>query len=44
MFCFAKKLYIGSVIDSEGDKYPFDKPKHKIMGVPVKRRGLSRFL
>ena len=37
MFCFAKKLYIGSVIDSEGDKYPFDKPKHKIMGVPVKR-------
>ena len=38
MFCFAKKLYIGSVIDAEGDKYPFDKPKHKIMGVPVKRR------
>lgn len=37
MFCFAKKLYIGSVIDSEGDKYPFEKPKHKIMGVPVKR-------
>lgn len=37
MFCFAKKLYIGSVIDSEGDKYPFDKPKHKIMGVPIKR-------
>lgn len=37
MFCFAKKLYIGSVIDSEGDKYSFDKPKHKIMGVPVKR-------
>ena len=37
MFCFAKKLYIGSVIDSEGDKYAFDKPKHKIMGVPVKR-------
>lgn len=37
MFCFAKKLYIGSVIDSEGDLYSFDKPKHKIMGVPIKR-------
>lgn len=34
MFCFAKKLYIGAVIDSEGDKYPFDKPKQKIMRRP----------
>lgn len=23
MFCFAKKLYIGNIIDSEGEKYPF---------------------
>ena len=44
MFCFAKKLYIGSVIDSEGDKYSFDKPKHKIMGVPIKRRRQPRLL
>ena len=37
MFCFAKKLYIGNIIDSEGDLYAFDKPKHKIMGLPIKR-------
>ena len=43
MFCFAKKLYIGSVIDSEGDKYPFDNPKHKIMGVPLKRSDMPDF-
>lgn len=43
MFCFAKKLYIGSVIDSEGAKYPFDKPKHKIMGVPIKRSDMPEF-
>lgn len=43
MFCFAKKLYIGSVIDSEGTPYPFDKPKHKIMGVPVKRSDMPEF-
>lgn len=43
MFCFAKKLYIGSVIDSEGDKYPFTKPKHKIMGVPIKRSDAPDF-
>lgn len=43
MFCFAKKLYIGAVIDSEGDKYPFTKPKHKIMGVPIKRSDAPDF-
>lgn len=43
MFCFAKKLYIGSVIDSEGSKYSFDKPKHKIMGVPIKRSDMPEF-
>lgn len=43
MFCFAKKLYIGSVIDSEGALYSFDKPKHKIMGVPIKRSDMPEF-
>lgn len=43
MFCFAKKLYIGEVIDSEGKPYPFSKPKHKIMGVPIKRSDMPEF-
>lgn len=43
MFCFAKKLYIGNVIDSEGAPYPFAKPKHKIMGVPIKRSDMPEF-
>lgn len=43
MFCFAKKLYIGDVIDSEGKPYPMDKPKHKIMGVPIKRSDMPEF-
>lgn len=30
MFCFAKKLYIGNIIDSEGEAYPFEAVK----GVP----------
>ena len=24
MFCFAKKLYIGNIVDSEGEQYPFE--------------------
>jgi DNA polymerase elongation subunit (family B) len=43
MFCFAKKLYIGNVIDSEGTIYPFNKPKHKIMGVGIKRSDMPEF-
>lgn len=43
MFCFAKKLYIGSVIDSEGALYSREKPKHKIMGVPLKRSDMPEF-
>lgn len=43
MFCFAKKLYIGNVIDAEGTPYPFDKPKHKIMGVGIKRSDMPEF-
>lgn len=43
MFCFAKKLYIGNIIDSEGHKYPFDKPKHKIMGVGIKKSTMPNF-
>ena len=67
MFCFAKKLYIGSVVDSEGALYPLegiDKevltdeekeslpksmlkhpegPKHKIMGVPIKKSTMPDF-
>jgi len=43
MFCFAKKLYIGNVIDAEGTPYPFAKPKHKIMGVPIKRSDMPEF-
>ena len=67
MFCFAKKLYIGKIIDSEGDLYPVypvdmdgltkeqidalpehwrkhpEGPKHKIMGVPIKRSDMPDF-
>lgn len=67
MFCFAKKLYIGNIIDSEGDLYPMkpvdlsqysdeekaklpehwrkhpEGPKHKIMGVPIKRSDMPDF-
>lgn len=43
MFCFAKKLYIGNVIDAEGKPYPFSKPKHKIMGVGIKRSDMPDF-
>lgn len=43
MFCFAKKLYIGNVIDSEGAPYPFAAPKHKIMGVGIKRSDMPEF-
>lgn len=67
MYCFAKKLYIGKIIDSEGDLYPVDEidlskyteeekkalphhwlkhpegPKHKIMGVPIKRSDMPDF-
>ena len=68
MFCFAKKLYIGNIIDSEGDLYPLkpvegfksmtdeekeklpehwrkhpEGPKHKIMGVPIKRSDMPDF-
>jgi hypothetical protein len=43
MFCFARKLYIGNIIDKEGHKYPFDKPKHKIMGVPIKKSTMPDF-
>lgn len=67
MFCFARKLYIGNIIDSEGEKYPFfpvkdvpfpegflettDRqyqkhpagPKHKIMGVPIKKSTMPNF-
>ena len=43
MFCFAKKLYIGNVIDAEGHPYPFSKPKHKIMGVGIKRSDMPDF-
>lgn len=67
MFCFAKKLYIGSVIDSEGAPYPMESldldamtteekealpksmakhpegPKHKIMGVPIKKSTMPDF-
>lgn len=43
MFCFAKKLYIGNVIDAEGHIYPFSKPKHKIMGVGIKRSDMPDF-
>lgn len=67
MFCFAKKLYIGSVIDSEGAPYPMEGidlgalsqeekealpksmvkhpegPKHKIMGVPIKKSTMPDF-
>lgn len=28
MFCFAKKLYIGNIIDSEGEAYPFESIKN----------------
>lgn len=28
MFCFAKKLYIGNIIDSEGEIYPFESIKN----------------
>lgn len=67
MFCFAKKLYIGNVIDSEGALYPMsgidldvlteeekaqlpktmlkhpEGPKHKIMGVPIKKSTMPDF-
>lgn len=43
MFCYAKKLYLGSVIDSEGTIYPFDKPKHKIMGIAIKKSTMPDF-
>lgn len=67
MFCFAKKLYIGNVIDNEGSIFPMgeiDKlamteeewkalpksmqkhpegPKHKIMGVPIKKSTMPDF-
>ena len=43
MFCFAKKLYIGNIIDSEGSLYPLDHMKHKIMGVPIKKSTMPDF-
>lgn len=43
MFCFAKKLYIGNIIDSEGKKFPLDHMKHKIMGVPIKKSTMPDF-
>lgn len=67
MFCFAKKLYIGNVVDSEGALYPIggidldvlteeekaalpktmlkhpEGPKHKIMGVPIKKSTMPDF-
>lgn len=43
MFCFAKKLYIGNVVDSEGTLYPFSEPHHKIQGVPIKRSDMPGF-
>lgn len=43
MFCFAKKLYIGNIIDSEGAIYPMSKMKHKIMGVPIKKSTMPDF-
>ena len=67
MFCFAKKLYIGNVIDNEGSIFPMGEidrdamtpeefaglpksmqkhpegPKHKIMGVPIKKSTMPDF-
>jgi len=43
MFCFARKLYIGNIIDKEGHPYPFSKPKHKIMGVGIKKSTMPNF-
>lgn len=67
MFCFAKKLYIGSVVDSEKALFPLESidlealspeeiaelpksmikhpegPKHKIMGVPIKKSTMPDF-
>ena len=43
MFCYAKKMYIGNIIDNEGKQISFDTPKHKIMGVSIKRSDMPEF-
>jgi len=42
-FSYAKKLYIGSVVDSEGERYSFEHPHEKIKGVVLKKKEFPQF-
>lgn len=41
-FSFAKKMYMGDVVDSEGDMH-WEKPKKKIQGISIKRTNIPEF-
>lgn len=41
-FSFAKKMYMGDVVDSEGDQH-WEKPKAKIQGIVLKRTEIPDF-
>lgn len=41
-FSFAKKMYIGDVVDSEGDMH-WNEPKKKIQGIAIKRTNIPAF-
>lgn len=41
-FSFAKKMYMGDVVDSEGDQH-WGKPKQKIQGIVLKRTEIPDF-
>jgi len=42
-FSFAKKLYIGAVVDSEGMRYSFEEPYRKIMGISITKDEMPEF-
>lgn len=42
-FSYAKKLYIGSIVDSEGERYSFDHYHEKIKGVVLQKNEFPDF-
>lgn len=42
-FSFAKKLYIGSIVDSEGIRFSFEQPEPKIKGVSLQKDEMPFF-
>jgi hypothetical protein len=42
-FSFAKKIYIGSIFDKEGKKFPISNGYHKIQGLQFKKKDLPNY-